>query len=146
MRSLRRRSFGSVVADSSRLFRSDARARKSSATASRLSVMTLPFRMPLVGKQRLTGPRESPLAHQRLELRLLADRVEVGVVGCELAELVRLLDCRPQVLERIVLPPREALDARHVVEQRRILGVVREQLTPPVRCLGVLARLVEPVQ
>ena len=53
-----------------------------------------------------------PLAHQLLERRLVADRVEVGVSRGELAELLPALDRVAQVPERFLLAPREALDAR----------------------------------
>ena len=50
------------------------------------------------------------------------------------------------MLECVVLPAREALDARHVVEHRGILRVLLQQLAAAVGGLGVLARLVQRVQ
>src|SRR5439155_9339450 len=83
---------------------------------------------------------------QLLERGLLADRVEVGVSRGELAELLPALDRATEVLDRVLLAPREALDARDVVGHARVLGMGFDQLTPAVGGLVVLARLIERME
>jgi hypothetical protein len=70
----------------------------------------------------------SRLAHQLLERGLVADRVEVGVVGSERAEPLRPVDREPEVLDRVRRPPREALTAREVVERPGVLRMGFDQL------------------
>src|SRR3954451_3915187 len=85
----------------------------------------------------------SSLANQLLELRLLADRIEVRISGRERAEPLRPLDRAAKVLDRIGRPPGEALAARDVVEQAGVLGVLLDQFPATIRRLVVLAGLVE---
>jgi hypothetical protein len=58
-----------------------------------------------------------------------------------------LLDCTPQVLERVLRPAGEALAASDVVEEPgRVLGIRLEHLPPAIRGLGVPPRLVKRVE
>ena len=89
------------------------------------------------------GFRVRGYADELLERRLVPDRVEVGVPGGELAGQLRPLDRAPQMLDRVGLSPGEALAAREVVGQQRVLGVGVDDGPRAVGGLGVLARLVE---
>src|SRR5207249_3675194 len=100
----------------------------------------------LSGPDRAASPQLRGLADELLERGLFADRVEVGVSRGELAELLPALDRVAQVPERILLAPREALDARDVVGHARVLGMGFDQLTPAVGGLVVLARLIERME
>src|SRR5262249_23848186 len=82
-----------------------------------------PTRLPMSGVCRKRLP-----AHQLLERWLVPDRVEVRVPGRERASLLRVLDRDAEVLDRIGLPPREALAAGDVVEEHRVLRIGLGQL------------------
>src|SRR5262249_8846030 len=86
------------------------------------------------------------LADERLERRLAADRIEVGVARGERPEAVRAVDREPEVLDRVGLPARQAFAARDVVERPGVLGIRLDQLASPVGGLVVLALLVEVVE
>src|SRR5919198_40484 len=86
------------------------------------------------------------LAHELLERGLLTDRVEVGILGSERAELLSPVDREPKVLDRFVLPAGEALAAREVVDRDCVLGMRFDRLARAVGSLGVLALLVEVVE
>ena len=86
------------------------------------------------------------LAHQLLERLLVADRIEVRIVGCERAKLLRAVDREPQVRDRVVGPTDPGLAARDGVGQLGVRRMSLDQLAPAVGDLGVLARLVERAQ
>src|SRR6202035_808745 len=83
------------------------------------------------------------LAHQLPEGRVVADWIEVGVVGRERAELLPAFDRLPEVRDGVGRASRQALATRHVVEQHRELGVSLGDLQPSISGLSVLARFVE---
>ena len=92
-----------------------------------------------------TRPKPSSAVSHRPVARtwIVADRIEVGVVACRRAELLGHLDGAPEVVERIARPAREALAAREVEEQHRVLRSGGHDPAQPVGDLGVLARLVQ---
>src|SRR5438034_422329 len=90
-------------------------------------------------------PPVERLGDEFLERGLVADRVEVGVLGGELAKPVRPLERQPQVLDSVLLPAGEALAASEVVERPRILGGL-DLLASALDRLRVIALLVEVVQ
>ena len=60
-------------------------------------------------------------AEQLLERGVVADRIEVGVVLCGIAELLRHLDGVPEVIERVTRPASDTLAAGEVAELTRLL-------------------------
>ena len=54
-----------------------------------------------------------------------------------------MLDREPEVLDRVIGSSREALAARHVVEEHGVVGVSLDQLLSSISSLGVVACLVE---
>src|SRR3954465_13852345 len=66
--------------------------------------------------------------HQLLEGGLVADRVEVRVLGGEGPQPVLPPDGQPQMLDRIVRSPSQALAAGEVVQRRGVLGVILDGL------------------
>ena len=70
---------------------------------------------------------------------LASDRVEVRVPARHLAAAVPQVDRLAEVLDGAVRLAREALAARHVVEEVRLARMGLEQLAALARRLGVLA-------
>ena len=60
--------------------------------------------------------------NQLLERGLVADRVEVAVLGSKRTERFVAVNREPEMLDRVVCPTGEALAAREVVERPRVLG------------------------
>src|SRR6266536_1536781 len=60
-------------------------------------------------------------ADKLLERGFVADRIEVGVVLCGIAELLRHLDGVPEVIERVTRPAALNLAAGEVEEQHGVL-------------------------
>ena len=77
-------------------------------------------------------PWRDPLADELLERRLVAERVEVGVLLREVAEARPLLEGGPQVADRVVLAAGERLAAGEVVERRGVAARL-ERLAAPAR-------------
>src|SRR4029453_14002510 len=66
------------------------------------------------------------VADQFLEPGFVADRIQVGVVPCGIAKLLRHLDGVPNVIERVTRPAGEALAAGEVEEQHGVLRSGRD--------------------
>src|SRR5205085_5055834 len=81
--------------------------------------------------------------HELPERRLVADRIEVRILGGVRAELVEPLDREPEVLDGIVLSAGQALAAREVVERRRVVAVRRHELAAALDALAVLLVVVD---
>ena len=77
--------------------------------------------------------------NQLLERGLVADRVEVAVLGSKRTERFVAVDREPEMLDRVVCPPGEALAAGEVVERPRVLRMSLDQLAPLIGSLGVFA-------
>ena len=77
--------------------------------------------------------------NQLLESGLVADRVEVAVLGSKRTERFVAVDREPEMPDRVVCPTGEALAAREVVERPRVLGMSFDQLASLIGGLGVLA-------
>ena len=60
-------------------------------------------------------------AEQLLERGVVADRIEVGVVLCGIAKLLRHLDRAAEVIERVTRPAADTLAAGEVAELTRLL-------------------------
>ena len=70
---------------------------------------------------------------------LVAHRVEVAVLGSKRTEGFVAVNRVPEMLDRVVCPPGEALAAREVVERPRVLRMSFDQLAPLIGSLGVFA-------
>ena len=66
--------------------------------------------------------------NQLLESGLVADRVEVAVLGSKRPERFLAVDREPEMPDRVVCPPGEALAAREVVVRPGVLGMSFDQL------------------
>src|SRR6185503_10119104 len=88
-------------------------------------------------------PGSGALADELLEAGLVADRVEVRVIGGELPKPRPRLDRLAEVLDRLCTPAREALAAGEVVERPDVLWVCLDQLAALVGRGGIVTRLVE---
>src|SRR4051812_37615871 len=86
------------------------------------------------------------LPHELLERRLVADRVEVGVIGRQRPEARCPVDRVLEVLDGVGPPPGEALAARQVVGQVGVLRMGRDELGTAVGDLLELPGLVERVE
>ena len=60
-------------------------------------------------------------ADQLLERGLVADWIQIGVVLCGIAKLLRHLDGAPEVIERVTRPAADTLAAGEVAELTRLL-------------------------
>src|SRR4051812_8309946 len=90
--------------------------------------------------------RSAVAAYELLESRLVADRIEVGVLLGVGAVAVGSLDRGSKVLDCVLGSTDEALAAGDVVEQPGIPGVRVQQLPPALDHLVVPTRLVEGVE
>jgi len=80
-------------------------------TATECPVLSLPAHVAVNDRQAgpgnphaCSGRSVRLAAHQLLERGFVADRIEVGVVLCGIAELLRHLDGVPEVIERVTRP------------------------------------------
>ena len=94
----------------------------------------------------MASPVARALLHELSERRLVADGIEVGVLGSERAEPLRPVDREPEVLDRLGRPPGEALAAREVVHREGVLGMGFDRVASPIGRLRVLALLVEVLE
>jgi hypothetical protein len=110
----------------------------------RLARMRLGF-CSFLGDWRKAGwPRSYfALTDQLLETGLVANRIEVGVLSRHLAKALPHVDRAAEVPDRVGRPTREALAARNVVVEVRLVGTSLDELAARVRCLRVPAGFVE---
>src|SRR5256885_10550166 len=95
------------------------------------------------GRQRTAFAQSCSAANRVLECGLVANRIEVRVLLRHVPAALPHLDRPPKVPDGLVGLTREALAARHVVVEVRLVGALLDELPAPQRRVRVPAGLVE---